>query len=103
MLIGLLIVFYLQDRMTCKVCRKWFHSRQQIAQHMLVHSDVRKYKCRYCDRAFKQPSHLDQHHRIHTGNYGNTIGEQQNGNTLEKKLRARLKSMSTIQIFTNII
>lgn len=56
-----------QGKMTCQVCGKWFHSRQQVAQHMLVHTDERKYKCKFCDRAFKQPSHLDQHHRIHTG------------------------------------
>ena len=51
----------------CQTCGKWFRSRQQVAQHLLVHTDERRYKCTYCDRAFKQASHLQQHHRIHTG------------------------------------
>ncbi|KAL4226782.1 hypothetical protein ACF0H5_014761 [Mactra antiquata] len=55
------------DRPMCRACGKYFMSRQQLNQHMLVHTDVRKYKCSYCDRSFKQPSHLHQHHRIHTG------------------------------------
>lgn len=55
------------DRPMCRSCGKYFMSRQQLNQHMLVHTDIRKYKCTYCDRAFKQPSHLHQHHRIHTG------------------------------------
>jgi uncharacterized Zn-finger protein len=58
----------LADRPMCRSCGKYFMSRQQLNQHMLVHTDVRKYKCSYCDRTFKQPSHLHQHHRIHTGN-----------------------------------
>lgn len=56
------------DRPMCRACGKFFMSRQQLNQHMLVHTDVRKYKCSYCERSFKQPSHLHQHHRIHTGN-----------------------------------
>lgn len=55
------------DRPKCTSCGKYFMSRQQLNQHMLVHTDVRKYKCTYCERTFKQPSHLHQHHRIHTG------------------------------------
>ncbi|XP_045165825.1 oocyte zinc finger protein XlCOF8.4-like [Mercenaria mercenaria] len=57
----------LADRPMCGSCGKYFMSRQQLNQHMLVHTDVRKYKCTYCQRTFKQPSHLHQHHRIHTG------------------------------------
>jgi hypothetical protein len=32
-----------------------------------VHTNIRKYHCAYCERAFKQLSHLQQHTRIHTG------------------------------------
>uniref|UniRef100_K1PP43 C2H2-type domain-containing protein n=1 Tax=Magallana gigas TaxID=29159 RepID=K1PP43_MAGGI len=39
----------------------------QLGQHMLVHSNVRKHKCSYCDKTFKQLSHLQQHVRMHTG------------------------------------
>lgn len=51
----------------CTTCVKGFRSKQQLAQHTLVHSNVRKYTCSYCERAFKQLSHLQQHTRIHTG------------------------------------
>ncbi|XP_059145044.1 uncharacterized protein LOC131932187 isoform X2 [Physella acuta] len=51
----------------CLTCLKMFRSKQQLAQHNLVHTGVRKHICSFCDRAFKQLSHLQQHVRIHTG------------------------------------
>ena len=51
----------------CTTCLKGFRSKQQLAQHSLVHTNIRKYTCSYCERAFKQLSHLQQHTRIHTG------------------------------------
>ncbi|XP_005113575.2 adult enhancer factor 1, partial [Aplysia californica] len=51
----------------CLTCLKMFRSKQQLAQHSLVHTGIRKHICSYCDRAFKQLSHLQQHVRIHTG------------------------------------
>ncbi|KAH9513469.1 hypothetical protein Btru_033149 [Bulinus truncatus] len=51
----------------CLTCLKMFRSKQQLAQHSLVHTGVRKHVCSFCDRAFKQLSHLQQHVRIHTG------------------------------------
>ncbi|CAL1532617.1 unnamed protein product [Lymnaea stagnalis] len=53
----------------CLTCLKMFRSKQQLAQHNLVHTGVRKHICSFCDRAFKQLSHLQQHVRIHTGQY----------------------------------
>ncbi|CAC5410549.1 ZNF362_384 [Mytilus coruscus] len=51
----------------CPTCSKGFKSKQQLAQHSLVHTNIRKYVCSYCDKAFKQLCHLQQHVRIHTG------------------------------------
>lgn len=51
----------------CLTCLKLFRSKQQLAQHSLVHTGIRKHVCSFCDRAFKQLSHLQQHVRIHTG------------------------------------
>lgn len=53
----------------CLTCLKLFRSKQQLAQHSLVHTGIRKHICSFCDRAFKQLSHLQQHVRIHTGEY----------------------------------
>ncbi|KAL8574844.1 hypothetical protein ACOMHN_044866 [Nucella lapillus] len=50
----------------CETCLKGFFTKQQLAQHTVVHTNIRKYLCLYCDRAFKQLSHLQQHIRIHT-------------------------------------
>lgn len=51
----------------CPTCSKGFKSKQQLAQHSLVHTNIRKYVCSYCEKAFKQLCHLQQHVRIHTG------------------------------------
>lgn len=51
----------------CQKCLKSFPSSQQLAQHLLVHTNVRKYSCKFCDKMFKQLSHVQQHLRIHTG------------------------------------
>ena len=34
-----------------------------------VHTGEKPYKCSYCDRRFKQLSHVQQHTRLHTGMY----------------------------------
>ena len=51
----------------CPICFKIFGSKGLLSQHMLVHTDVRKHACLYCDKSFKQQSHLKAHIRIHTG------------------------------------
>jgi len=45
----------------CPTCSKGFKSKQQLAQHSLVHTNIRKYVCSYCEKAFKQLCHLQQH------------------------------------------
>lgn len=53
----------------CPNCSKGFKSKQQLAQHSLVHTGIRKHICSFCDKGFKQLCHLQQHLRIHTGNW----------------------------------
>ncbi|KAH9513468.1 hypothetical protein Btru_033146 [Bulinus truncatus] len=38
-----------------------------LQQHHRIHTGERKYICQICNRAFKQMTHLQQHHIIHTG------------------------------------
>ncbi|VDO05223.1 unnamed protein product [Rodentolepis nana] len=38
-----------------------------MSQHRRIHSGIKPYVCRYCDRKFTQLSHVQQHERIHTG------------------------------------
>ncbi|XP_061163092.1 zinc finger protein 628-like [Saccostrea echinata] len=51
----------------CPNCNKGFKSKQQLAQHSLVHTGIRRHICSFCDKGFKQLCHLQQHLRIHTG------------------------------------
>ena len=60
----------------CPICFKSFVSEQQLRQHDLVHSNERKYQCQYCDRTFKQLSHVQQHTRRHTGKCSSTFHHQ---------------------------
>ncbi|XP_063696047.1 zinc finger protein 70-like [Culicoides brevitarsis] len=46
----------------CPIC----HTMQQnLKQHMLVHSGVRKHKCSLCDKSFAQISNLNHHMKLH--------------------------------------
>ncbi|KAK2158342.1 hypothetical protein LSH36_172g00042 [Paralvinella palmiformis] len=56
----------------CPKCFKSFPTSQQLAQHSLVHTNIRKFHCQYCDKTFKQLSHafaqlanLQQHLKNH--------------------------------------
>ena len=71
----------------CDRCSKSFSSVHQLSQHtrvrirfillfkssesptilLQVHTGEKPYKCNYCERRFKQQSHVKQHSRLHTG------------------------------------
>jgi len=38
-----------------------------FSYYLQVHTGEKPYKCSYCDRRFKQLSHVQQHTRLHTG------------------------------------
>lgn len=52
----------------CGVCGKVATSEHALWNHKkLVHVDERKFKCTYCDKAFKRPNTLREHIATHTG------------------------------------
>ncbi len=54
----------------CKVCQKTFANVYRLQRHMISHdesSDLRKFKCPTCAKAFKFKHHLKEHIRIHSG------------------------------------
>ncbi|KAK2145696.1 hypothetical protein LSH36_662g02023 [Paralvinella palmiformis] len=54
----------------CKVCRKTFANVYRLQRHMISHeesSELRKFKCPECHKAFKFKHHLKEHIRIHSG------------------------------------
>ncbi|XP_026484823.2 zinc finger protein ZFP2-like [Vanessa tameamea] len=48
-------------------CGKTFPSRRLLASHRLVHSDLKRFACDYCDKRFRHESTRNTHHRTHTG------------------------------------
>ncbi|ODN04034.1 Ran GTPase-activating protein [Orchesella cincta] len=53
---------------SCDMCEATFVNVDDLHAHQAtVHSDVRKYKCGYCCKAFKRKEHLTKHEVLHTG------------------------------------
>ncbi|XP_059140150.1 zinc finger E-box-binding homeobox 2-like isoform X2 [Physella acuta] len=55
---------------SCKICQKTFANVYRLQRHMISHSestDLRKFKCPECGKAFKFKHHLKEHIRIHSG------------------------------------
>ncbi|XP_060599407.1 zinc finger E-box-binding homeobox 2-like isoform X3 [Ruditapes philippinarum] len=54
----------------CTVCNKTFANVYRLQRHMISHNestDLRKFKCPECGKAFKFKHHLKEHVRIHSG------------------------------------
>lgn len=51
----------------CKVCEKYFSSKQALKIHFRLHTGERPYACRHCSMRFKQMAHLQAHVHQHTG------------------------------------
>lgn len=51
----------------CVICGSTFRTNYNLKQHLLTHSDKRKYECSYenCTRTFRQISALHTHEKIH--------------------------------------
>ncbi|XP_067625198.1 zinc finger protein 208-like [Eurosta solidaginis] len=54
-------------KLICPECGLRLNSRSTLNNHLLVHSDVRKHKCDYCERSFKRSKELKNHLILHTG------------------------------------
>lgn len=50
----------------CKVCPKTFVDTSALTKHMYYHSDVRSFKCDFCDKKYKTRKDTKQHmKRVH--------------------------------------
>ena len=55
-----------------KYCdEKCFHLSSDCNEHELIHSVLKLYQCKYCDRCFNYPSNWKRHEVLHNG--GNLI------------------------------
>lgn len=64
------LAVHLPTAQACKICQKTFANVYRLQRHMISHdesTDLRKFKCPECGKAFKFKHHLKEHIRIHSG------------------------------------
>lgn len=55
----------------CLICQKRYSTKGNLNNHTkTIHENIRPYRCDYnnCDKCYSNPSKLETHKRIHTGN-----------------------------------
>jgi uncharacterized Zn-finger protein len=54
-----------KKQVPCAICHRTFASRQNLKEHLHLHSAQKAFKCSICQRRFKQGSQLSLHKRVH--------------------------------------
>lgn len=49
----------------CPLCKKCFTRRSTLQIHLLIHTNLKPFKCSYCEKEFNVKSNLNRHERIH--------------------------------------
>ena len=58
-----------QKKYECEVCGKKFRVSQYLKSHLAMHSTERNHPCSVCGKGFKLKKHLNVHMKIHTGDF----------------------------------
>ncbi|GAA6069461.1 zinc finger protein 770 [Tachysurus ichikawai] len=66
----------------CTICFKIFDFPSKLSRHLLIHMNIKPFKCSICSKSFRQLCHLQCHSRVHTvgknmlyqGTYKNNMG-----------------------------
>lgn len=54
-----------QKKYQCECCNKFFVSRQNLREHVFIHTGTKPYQCSCCGEYFRQISQLSLHKRNH--------------------------------------
>lgn len=77
----------------CDQCEKFLGSNSSLRVHMKsVHSDVKKFNCLLCDRAFARKNYLQLHMAVHTGEKNYECDECGRSYTQRSSLNTHMKS-----------
>ena len=65
------------------MCKKSFRQEASYKRHLLIHTDVKPFSCKYCKKKIRHATALKEHERHHTGekpyfcrNCGQTFRQQ---------------------------
>ena len=56
-------------RFKCEICTRDFVSKQNLNEHMFIHTGAKPYKCDQCGQNFRHSSYLSFHKRTHQQTY----------------------------------
>ena len=56
-----------ERKFKCEQCGKGFHSKQNLQDHINIHTGDRPHKCKFCNAAFNNFSNKAAHERSHLG------------------------------------
>ncbi|ETO09517.1 hypothetical protein RFI_27862 [Reticulomyxa filosa] len=100
-----------EQALECHYCHKKFGRKTNYVEHLRIHTNERPYKCRYCDKSFKQ-NHgksdrdlniLSHFHKLFGVDEYNNIGGTRKNNNKQKNAPIPMKGHTYARIFTKLI
>ena len=53
----------------CLGCDSAFNRADKLKAHIIAHSGVKPFKCKYCKKSFSRRAHLNEHESVHEGKF----------------------------------
>ncbi|EAT44077.1 AAEL004512-PA [Aedes aegypti] len=84
-------------RKLCMICNKYVN---RLAQHQLIHKEIRPFQCEFCSKGFNQMSNLKKHIRLHTKEKPYLCNQCDKGFTNSTELKIHVRSHTQERPFT---